>query len=409
MNDMTKYKLFGGSMGSGKSLTIVAECIRLLLEFPGNCGYIGRHTYKDFKRSTQQTIDEMLSDRLISTYNKQDGIITLINGSTLYMGDLEYPDKFKSLNLGFFAIDEASETTKAIFDMLKTRLRRKLPGIRYYGLLASNPEPGWLKDTFVDPQDRGVPLKNHKYFQSYTRDNPHLPPEYIQSLIDDLPEHMRLKYVEGRWDIHETQIIDFNWIGTKERPREIEFTAIAVDPAISEKETADETVITVLGVDKNGEIYELEVIAGRWSFQGILDNCVDAYTKYNPDVFGTEQTAFQKALGDVLTGMGIPVIKLMPDKDKLRRLMSVSDLFEKGKVNIYDDITRTQIAEFPNGVHDDRVDAVVHCLRLIKTYWTQSNIKIKTKFDHLKANDARIWKRILGEEQEEIKNVTIEW
>lgn len=116
------------------------------------------------------------------------------------------------MELGWFAIDEATEVPKEYFDMLKTRLRLRLPDgsfPRYRGLLASNPAEGWVKETFIDQQ-----LPNHAFIQSLPYDNPHLPPGYIEDLIQDLPDELVDQFIKGIWDILKTglYVFPYQWI-----------------------------------------------------------------------------------------------------------------------------------------------------------------------------------------------------
>ena len=151
------------------------------------------------------SLNEFLPTEIIKHHNKKDGIIEFINGSSiLYMGlkpssEHSALERLKSLELGWFFIDEATEIEKRFFDILKTRLSLKLPNgkfPRYRGLLASNPEPGWIRDTFVDQH-----LDNHKFISALPSENPHLNPDYIKETTRDLPSELVKKYLEGNWDV----------------------------------------------------------------------------------------------------------------------------------------------------------------------------------------------------------------
>ncbi len=375
----TKYKLYGGSMGGGKSVWICAEAIRLSLLWPGNVGLISRFTMRDFKRTTLQILLEMLPQKIIESYNKTDGVFKLKNGSTIICGDLEKPDKHKSLNLGFFAIDEATECPENVFNMLQTRLRRNIQGIRYFGLLATNPEPGWVKDRFITNRKEG-----YAFFQALPRENPHLPKNYIDDLERDLNPIWRAKYLDGSWEIFDSQIIRPDWIvPSSPMPNEFAFKVTCVDPAISENEDADETAIVTMGVEYNTNvIHEIEMVHGRWSFNEVIANIKAAKNRHNPNLLGVEMVAYQKAIGDVLNRDGITVTTLKADTDKVRRMLAISHLFERGKVRINNRDSQRQLIEFPNGTHDDLADAICHALTLVKQYTTEFK-KEDDKYAHL--------------------------
>ena len=203
------YKLYGGAMGGGKSRALCEEGLQLSLEYAGNFGVIARQTLPELKATTLMTFfNETLPEgsikyrALVGKYNRSEGLLTFRNGSKiLFTGlDSDNIDKIKSMNLGWFAIDEATEVSEDIFNMFCTRLRLIVPGIMYFGLLASNPEPGWVKKRFIDRQ-----MEDHIYIPALPKENPHLPKDYIKR-FDALPEHWRRRYLEGNWDVFEGQI-----------------------------------------------------------------------------------------------------------------------------------------------------------------------------------------------------------
>ncbi len=216
-----KYKLFGGGVGGGKTYALCAEGLRLSMMFPGNRGFLGRHEAEAFRKTTLVTLLNLIADMELETgqriiahngHNQTKKEILLVNGSAIIYGGIggrEDMDRIKSLEIGFFCVDEASETVHEVINMLKARLRWKLPGgqyPRFFGLFASNPEPGWLKNTFVVPQQQGVPLDDHLFVQSLLKDNPWLPPEYLANLRRDNPENWVRRYVDGSWDAVEGQV-----------------------------------------------------------------------------------------------------------------------------------------------------------------------------------------------------------
>jgi predicted phage terminase large subunit-like protein len=413
-NAPQKYKLYGGAMGGGKSVALCVEAIRLSVEYPGNVGYICRKTFRDFKKSTLVTLMDLLPTSLIERYNKVDGEIHLVNGSLILCGDLEQTEKLKSLNLGWFGIDEASEASNELFLMLSSRLRMKLPNIQYYGLLTSNPEPGWLKDRFVDPQIIGRPKPNHLFIPSLPSENPHLPEGYLEDLIKEFPPLWRIKYLEGSWDVFDSQIFKPDWFHKSDLVNgnlpEMAAYFVAVDPAIGESEDNDETSITTVGIDYDNIIHEVETRTGRWSFNDIVMQCEAVNMTYKPDVFGVEYVAFQKALGDVLSSRGVPVAPLKADRDKVRRAIAVTDLMEKGRVKINTYKLQKQMLEFPNGEHDDSVDSMVYCLKMVKTMSQDNYLRKKDRYIGLDARSKEFWKshdeeiqKILGNDETELE------
>ena len=219
---LEKYKLFGGGVGGGKSRALCAEGLRLSFLFAHNRGFLCRAEAEAFRRTTLNTllaaiseVEEMMGQRIVAKngHNQTKKEIHLINGSMIMYGGLgvtpEDQDRIKSLEIGWFGVDEASEAPVKVVNMLKARLRLKLPNgtfPRYFGMYASNPEPGWLKDEFVTPHVLGYPREDHIFVQALIRDNPWLPPEYLFELQRDNPPAWVKRYVNGSWDAVEGQV-----------------------------------------------------------------------------------------------------------------------------------------------------------------------------------------------------------
>lgn len=195
------YKLIGGAMGGGKSKSLCAEAINLSTEIPGNRGAIVRKNMTTLKRTTMVTFFQTLPPGLMEEFNKTEMRVKLANGSEILFLEADESkdamfEKLKSLELGWFAIDEASEVPRQAFQILVSRLRWPAAQGRYTGLLASNPEQCWVKEDFIDSRKPG-----HRYFPALPRDNPSLPADYIKKLEDIFDENQRRKYIDGDWNV----------------------------------------------------------------------------------------------------------------------------------------------------------------------------------------------------------------
>lgn len=143
---------------------------------------------------------------------------------------------------------------------------------------------------------------------------------------------------------------------------------LTVDPAASERQTADPTAMIVADLGADGNVYVRAIRNQRTSPSITAETIQNLYETYQPQVVGIEQGALGLVFRDLLAGL--PVIGLKPDKDKVRRLLAVSRFFEAGKVFLVKDIQngqalREQLIEFPKGTHDDMVDAIVYAIRML--------------------------------------------
>lgn len=212
-----RYPFYGGAMGGGKSYAGSAEAFGLSWTFPGNRGVIIRKNMTTLKRTVLKTFFQVFPSELIEDYNKQEMKVTAINGSEILFMEADVSkdplfDKFKSLEIGWFFMEEASEIDKTAFQILATRMRWRLPDGTYpyfRGLLTSNPEDCWLKEDFLEN-----PIPKTAFIPALPKDNPHLPAGYIDDLEDILSEDQQSRYLEGNWSVSDKpdQLISFQWI-----------------------------------------------------------------------------------------------------------------------------------------------------------------------------------------------------
>lgn len=210
VTDKRPYRLFGGSMGSGKSYVLCAIALVEAIRVPENLIVVCRSTLPELKSTTMMTwTDEICVDPVLDLLvkrqpitNKQDMITEFKNGSKIMWAstDQDNISKIKSMNVGCVLIDEATDGVGIdVFLMFKTRLRRKKPGIKYQICLASNPEPGWVKTLFVDRKfEENDNPKDYAFIQALPKDNPHLPADY-KDKFKGFPEDWIKRYWEGDW------------------------------------------------------------------------------------------------------------------------------------------------------------------------------------------------------------------
>jgi len=197
---------FGGAMGGGKSRFLCEAALQFCIKFPNNFGLIARQSGPALRLSTMEVFfTEVLIPgseewkELGCKFNKAEGVLeflALSPPSKIWFTGLDHDnlERIKSLNLGFFCIDEATEVAESIFMMLATRLRRAgIPKIYRKAMISANPEAGWVKRRFVDQN-----LKDHRFVQANYNDNPYLPEDYHE-LFDTMPLTWRQKYLDGNW------------------------------------------------------------------------------------------------------------------------------------------------------------------------------------------------------------------
>lgn len=140
---------------------------------------------------------------------------------------------------------------------------------------------------------------------------------------------------------------------------------MGADLAISEDETSnnDYFVLTVIGVDKNKNVYVLDYLKERLTFNAQLNAILDYGKNKFPMVerIGVETVQYQKSLAQEIRRLSLlPVINIQTSKDKVTRAMRRSALFENGKVwfRIGMDDLEECLLLFPEVDHDDLFDGL---------------------------------------------------
>lgn len=193
------YRAMVGALGSGKTATLCMEAFLLSTEYPGNVGLIARKSLPELQMTTQKVFFNYVPKPLIVDWNQTKRELWIKTKGTqpslIHFGPLDELDRYKSLELGWFAVDEASEITEEMWLTLCGRLRIK--HARLSGMIATNPTTihHWIYKRFV-----AKPTQGYEIFRSKTADNKdHLPPGYIEQLVSNYPEDWRKRYLEGEF------------------------------------------------------------------------------------------------------------------------------------------------------------------------------------------------------------------
>jgi PBSX family phage terminase large subunit len=183
-----------------------------------------RKTIPELRDTLEPIFMELCPPELIeaSTYGRTGGHyehFTFPNGSTAMFRSLDDWNKHRSLNIGAMVIDEANEIDEETYRGMLSRVRQRditeearaagyTQEITRRGIwLATNPNGhDWLYKRFV-----GHPEPRSEYFRSTSFDNPFLPPEYLDALLQ-YPEPWIRRYVLCSFDDFAGQIYeDWSW------------------------------------------------------------------------------------------------------------------------------------------------------------------------------------------------------
>ena len=190
-----RFSALCGGFGSAKTFAGCMKGLMLSAMFPGNSGLISRMTYPELRDSTRKTFFELLPPSWILDWNESYNTLVLKNGSQIIFRPIDDIRKQRSLNLGWFYIDQAEECSREDFLDLVGRLRHPVP--KQFGFVTVNPDGhNWVWQEFFKQEKPG-----YKGINSTTFDNPYLPEGYIQSLIEAYPKEWVDRFVYGSHEV----------------------------------------------------------------------------------------------------------------------------------------------------------------------------------------------------------------
>jgi len=145
----------------------------------------------------------------------------------------------------------------------------------------------------------------------------------------------------------------------------------AWDLAIGQRDRNDYSVGIVVGIDEYDHLYVVDVVRGKYDGFELVEQILDLYETWRPGIVGIERGHIEMALGPFLQkrtrerGLSEAYFKDLKvgRRDKEARARAIQGRMQQGMVYFPKDAvwTGTMVAEllrFPNGAHDDQVDAL---------------------------------------------------
>lgn len=203
-------------------------------------------------------------------------------------------------------------------------------------------------------------------FCAPSTDNPYLPIGWMEEQRQTMPALVFAQEVEAKFVTFGAGLVKPEHIKEGIAPTGLP-VVLGVDLAISEREGADWTAIVAMSRDPaTGLVYVIEAERHRAGFADVLDRIKAAAARHKPTLIAVEQTQYQAAVVQELTRTtSLPVRGVRPDRDKLTRFLPLLTRYEQGQVR-HDPSGvpawfRDELLSFPEGQHDDGVDAAAYC------------------------------------------------
>lgn len=145
----------------------------------------------------------------------------------------------------------------------------------------------------------------------------------------------------------------------------------ASDHALTEKEENDKTVMLVAGVDDEGNIYLVDCWHGRKKTDFVVERMIDLMDKYKPLFWWAGKDHISGSIGPFLKkrmeerGVYAMVSEQSEKGDKQQKAQAIQGRMSMGKVYIprnapWASHLVRELLRFPQGAHDDFVDAMAH-------------------------------------------------
>ena len=221
MDDTTRFIVFGGGAGGGKSWAGCEMILTGCYFYPGSTWFLARNELKRLMNTTYKTWNKVCRHHNIPKDDwKLDGqynVIKFKNGSEVHLLDVAYKptdemyERFGSYEFTGGFGDEINEWEFDAYDVLKSRIGRnntftgedgafEVPP-KFFG--ACNPAKNWVYQEFYKPHRDGVLSPEKAFIQSLYSDNPYTAKMYGEQLASITNVINRQRLMDGKWEYTE--------------------------------------------------------------------------------------------------------------------------------------------------------------------------------------------------------------
>lgn len=324
--------LFGGAAGGGKSVALLAAALQYVCQ-PGYSALIVRRTFKQLAKSDsilnkakEWLLGRKDADGRKVRYRADEHMFTFPSGATLEFGHMDNEKAMFDYQGGswtYVGADEATQFTEQMLAYPRTRQRRiagSAVPVRWRG--ASNPGGighEFVKCRYIKGAD-GKPVSHpgRRFFPAVLADNPHIDREdYITQLRESgIDDTTLAQLLAGDWDAVPGGRFKAEWFkrykfrsvpgqppdgistdgGSTWIPIRNCLRFATIDPAASEKTTADYTVASSWLLTPKRELCWLDMVRGQWEIPDIIPRVVKAAEKWKLAYVAIEAVAANQAV-----------------------------------------------------------------------------------------------------------------
>jgi phage terminase large subunit-like protein len=371
------YRLVSCGTGAGKTLCGLAEDLSWCLDNHGIVGYVFEPTYRMVERILIPTLESDLllgspleANSIVKRFNRANMKLELINGSVLWFGSLEDPERAEGPNVDFVHVDEARLIRH--FDLAWQVITRRLRGSNTQ---RPYPRGAWVTTTpdmpgsslynfFENPNTRDPEAKVYRWS---IYDNPLLPKQFIAEIERSHKGALGERFIYGRFATVGSGSFQFDATvhlreANRDDLREIRY---GIDFGWT-----NPTAVIVTGIDGDGRVYALDELYER---QLTTERLIEGLTEF-AKTYGTGKIVCDPSSPetiDTLRRVGFNVSgNKVKREDGLRELGSRFPMAGDGKPRIF--VSEkcanliTELLEYQESVkeNDHAVDALRYSLEL---------------------------------------------
>jgi predicted phage terminase large subunit-like protein len=299
--------------------------------------------------------------------------VTFPSGGSISVKSADNPQRLRGEGLNYLVMDEAAFVREETWTEV---LRPTLTENKGSALFISTPIG--MDNWFYHLWEKADTAEDWARFQYPTVSNPIIDPKEVESAREDLGELVFAQEYLAEFISEGAQIFRSSWFnyfkqgvgtiwadGKKYKESELQRFA-TVDLAVSTKESADYTVISVFGYhSEDDKLFMLDMFRDRVEAPDIVPQIERMVGIHNLEWVGIERAGYQLAIVQFARRQGIKIKELRADKDKRSRALPLSAKMERGLVYFPKDAdwvseVERELLTFPIGVHDDIVDTLAY-------------------------------------------------
>jgi phage terminase large subunit-like protein len=389
--DKTRFKVVAAGRRCGKSRLSAVTLLIEALNCPDGSSVMYVAPTLGQARTIIWDLLHELGRPVIKSSHVNNLEITLVNGRKILVRGADNPDSLRGVSLTYLVLDECAFIKQDVWEKI---LRAALSDRKGRALFISTPSGrNWFYDVFKlgqqDTDEEGWD-EEWKSWHFTTQDNETIDPKEIEAAKRTLSSFaFRQEYLSS-FDNAGSDVFKEEWLKYEEEPQYGSYV-IAIDLAGFEqvaknasaaKKKLDESAITIVKVEDNGDWWVKDIVHGRWDIRETASRILMAIRDHQPVAVGIERGALRNAVQPYLedlmrkTNVYSHITDLTHgNKKKTDRVVwSLQGRFEHGRIKLNKEKNWEEFVDqylmFPTaGVHDDLIDSLSYVDQLaIATY-----------------------------------------